>query len=138
MAVVAQPPVARSTLLKKTLHLALKFHEGTLVLDPDDRDGAHGLDPPECRFDDRVGRWRAPAASYRALFAWLHRAATAGQLTFEDEARAYSELTARLSGLRAPRAYQAEAVDAWVVAGKRGQIVLPTGSGKSFVAQMAV
>ena len=135
---VAQRPAARSTLRNKTLHLALKFHDGTLVLDPDDRKQDQALAPPDCRFDDRVGRWRAPAASYRTLFAWLHRSAVAGRLTFEDQARAYVELKARLGGVRTPRAYQAEAVEAWVAAGKRGQIVLPTGSGKSFVAQMAI
>jgi superfamily II DNA or RNA helicase len=120
------------------VHLTLKFHGGTLVLDPDDLAKAASLEPPECRFDDRVGRWRAPAASYRPVFAWLHRAQKAGQLTFVDEARDYLPLGAKLDGVKSPRPYQKEAVEAWIHAGKRGQIVLPTGSGKSFVAQLAI
>ena len=43
-----------------------------------------------------------------------------------------------LRGSRTPRPYQAEAVDAWWDGGRRGQIVLPTGAGKSFVAQLVM
>lgn len=120
------------------MHLSLKFHGGTLVLDTDEPDAASELAPPECRYDERVHRWRAPASSYRALFAWLHRAQVSGTLTFSDEAREYAQLGAQLGDVRTPRPYQREAVEAWVSAGKRGQIVLPTGSGKSFVAQLAI
>jgi superfamily II DNA or RNA helicase len=120
------------------LHLSLKFHGGTLVLDSDEPDAASALSPPECRYDDRVHRWRAPAASYRAVFAWLHRSQAAGALTFTDDAREYGELGVSLDEVRTARPYQSEAVSAWADAGKRGQIVLPTGSGKSFVAQLAI
>lgn len=118
--------------------VTLRFDAGTLVLDGLDDDGLGGSTPPGCRFDDRVGRWRAPAGAYRELFAALHRAARAGDVTLRDEARAYGPLEAPLRGKRVPRDYQREAVEAWVAAGRRGQIVLPTGSGKSFVAHMAI
>lgn len=120
------------------LAVTLRFEAGTLVLDGDDLAALRTLAPPACRFDDRVGRWRAPAVAYRTLFAFLHRAEQAKQITLSDEARDYAPLTCTLSSVRTPRSYQQEAVDAWRGAGRRGQIVLPTGSGKSFVAHLAI
>lgn len=120
------------------LRVTLRFHAGTLVVDGDDIEGLRALEPPNCRFDDRVRRWRAPASAYRPLFAFLHRASEAGTIELDDQARAYEDMPVALRGARTPRAYQAEAVDAWLGAGRRGQIVLPTGSGKSYVAQMAI
>jgi superfamily II DNA or RNA helicase len=37
-----------------------------------------------------------------------------------------------------PRGYQLEALDAWIAAGMRGTVVLPTGSGKTIVGILAV
>jgi superfamily II DNA or RNA helicase len=37
-----------------------------------------------------------------------------------------------------PRGYQLEALDAWISAGMRGTIVLPTGSGKTIVGMLAI
>src|SRR5699024_5793797 len=45
-------------------------------------------------------------------------------------------LSLRMRTERTPREYQREALKAWLDADGRGQIVLPTGSGKSFVAHM--
>lgn len=120
------------------LGVTLRFHAGTLVVDGEDVEGLRALDPPACVFDDRVHRWRAPAAAYRELFAFLHRAQQSGQLTLSDEARGYEDLALSFRAQRKPRPYQVESVEAWTRAGRRGQIVLPTGSGKSFVAQMAI
>ncbi len=120
------------------LAVTLRFEAGTLVLDGDDLAGLRALNPPTCRFDDRVGRWRAPAAAYRTLFAFLHRAERAKQIALTDEARDYAPLGAEMRSVRTPREYQQEAVEAWRAAGRRGQIILPTGSGKSFVAHLAI
>lgn len=118
--------------------VTLRFEAGTLVLDGDDLAALRALDPPGCLFDDRVGRWRAPAANYRKVFAYLHRTEQAGRIALTDAARAYEELPFGLLGARTPRHYQREAVDAWRAAGRRGQVILPTGAGKSFVAHMAI
>lgn len=123
-------------------HLILAFDSGTLVLDglpaePDSALADSGLDEL-ATLDPRDGRFRAPADAYRPLFAALHRAQVAGALTYRDEARAYAPLELRWRGRRTPRDYQREAIEAWTSAGKRGLVVLPTGAGKSFVAQLAI
>lgn len=115
----------------------LQFDRGTLVLECDA--DATTLDLPDAWvFDDRTGRYRATAAAYREVFAHLHRRAEAGVVELVDQARDYEPLTAPLIGTRTPRPYQREAVEAWQDAGRRGVIVLPTGAGKSFVAQMII
>jgi superfamily II DNA or RNA helicase len=45
-------------------------------------------------------------------------------------------ITSRL--VRDPFPYQLEAVAAWIEGGRRGVVVLPTGAGKTFVAQLIV
>jgi len=59
-------------------------------------------------------------------------------LPFEDEARAYPSLEFGLRAHRQARDYQQEALAAWLAAKGRGQVVLPTGSGKSHMALMAI
>ncbi len=86
------------------------------------------------RFDPRAGCHRAPARAYVELVRGLHRE----RLEFEDRARRYAELSASLAVHREARPYQAEALTAWKRAGGRGVVVLPTGSGKSHVATLAI
>ena len=62
----------------------------------------------------------------------------AGIQDTSEEARAYTELPRGLRVHRAPRPFQAEALDAWRRAGGRGTVVLPTGAGKSHVAVLAI
>ena len=38
--------------------------------------------------------------------------------------------------MREPFPYQAEAFQAWWKSGRRGVVVLPTGAGKTYVAQL--
>jgi superfamily II DNA or RNA helicase len=60
------------------------------------------------------------------------------QLEYQDDARRYEELPNKLSVHREPRPFQAEALEAFRRAQGRGVIVLPTGSGKSHVAVLAI
>lgn len=111
----------------------LDFDQGTLTLTSE----GDATPPGESWvWDDRVTAWRANAQDYRIVFAELHRAQQRGELAFEDRARAYTEVPLRMRTERVPRDYQVESVDAWVKAGGMGQVVLPTGAGKSFVAAM--
>ena len=112
--------------------LTLHFEAGTLVV--------AGLEPgphaalPWLRFDDRVGRHRAPAHEYRRVVAGLTRAGFA----LDDQARQYDALTLSLTQAPEPYEHQAGALDAWQQAGRRGVVLLPTGSGKTYVAQLAM
>jgi superfamily II DNA or RNA helicase len=131
--------------------LSLEFDRGTLLLRPadDGRQGERSEKPDPSRlndglpvdlgrlgavFDRRVGQWRAPAAAYRELVLALRAAA----VEHDDGARDYQPLELASRVVREPFPHQSEAVEAWWQAGRRGVVVLPTGSGKTFMAQLAM
>jgi superfamily II DNA or RNA helicase len=110
--------------------MRLSYDKGTLLLS-----APAGSDVPEAFvWDGRVGLYRAPGRAYRAALTWLHRSG----VDFTDDARAYSELALHHVARKEPFAHQAEAVSAWVRAGRAGVVVLPTGAGKTFVAELAI
>lgn len=111
--------------------IIIEFDEGTLLLD-----GAQRTDsvPSAFRWDERVRRWRAPALAYRQVIADFVR----NQTPHQDKARAYHEFAFKADLLVEPRPYQQEALDIWRARGRRGTVILPTGAGKSFLAQMAI
>jgi superfamily II DNA or RNA helicase len=85
--------------------------------------------------DERAGdRLRAPAIAYRRALGVLMRAGVA----VDDQARGYETLALACRRHREPFPHQAEALAAWLAAGKRGVVVLPTGAGKSYVAELAI
>ena len=91
-----------------------------------------GLDlsgAPGILWDARVEAYRAPASMYAALAGWLRDRA----IPFIDGALGNHGPTSDWAdpGLRD---YQAAALCAWELAGRRGVVVLPTGSGKTRVA----
>src|SRR4051794_25711298 len=108
--------------------MRLLFDHGTVVLvEPPDLSNES---IPGLLWDPRVGLWRAPAHQYRAVLAALRRL----ELPVKDEV--VPGLRPGLEAFRAIelRPYQQAAVLAWERAGRRGVIVLPTGSGKTRVA----
>ncbi len=110
---------------------SLHFSGGTLEL--------RGLEasaqvPAAWKWDGRTACFRAPAIEY----AGLVRSLVQQGIQFSDEARRYEELSIELLARRAPRPFQAEALRAWKAAQGRGVVVLPTGSGKSHVAVLAI
>ncbi len=110
--------------------LSLAFDRGTLVARNVPPPGL----PPPWAYDDRIDAWRAPAMAYRDLVVKLVR----DKVSFEDQARRYETLRLQHLGTRVPHPYQKAALEAWVGAGKRGVVVLPTGAGKAFVAELAL
>jgi len=84
--------------------------------------------------DPRDGSLRFEAMAYPAVIEWLHRAG----LAYEDRARAYEKLELALQVTQEPFPHQREALDAWCASKRRGVVVLPTGSGKSYVAALAI
>ncbi|HST52520.1 MAG TPA: DEAD/DEAH box helicase family protein [Pyrinomonadaceae bacterium] len=109
----------------------LRFDAGTLLLDGA---GAEARVPAEFRWDARVMRWRAPAWGYRQVV----RALVREKIEYEDHARAYHQFDFPTKLLVEPRPYQQQAIEEWRRANFCGVVVLPTGAGKSLVAQMAI
>jgi superfamily II DNA or RNA helicase len=85
-------------------------------------------------WDDRVERFRIPALYYRRLVEAL----TAEGTTLVDSAREFSPLALVPALEMPPYPHQREALAAWIAAGRIGVIVLPTGAGKTYLAQLAM
>lgn len=111
----------------------LEFDRGTLLIRGLDAAQAEAL-PPGCLYDARVRLVRAPAWRYREVVTHFHR----GGIEIDNAAGGFAPLALHPRDRRTPFPYQQEAVDAWWQQGRRGLVVLPTGAGKTFVAQMAL
>lgn len=111
----------------------LDFERGSLRLKSDDPQITGRL-PEPWKWDERVAAFRAPALVYREILTLLHRSGA----PYEDRARGYHELSLVHHGHRVAHPHQAEALAAWRAAGRRGLLILPTGSGKSYLAELAI
>src|SRR5207244_9750630 len=89
---------------------------------------------PGCRFAPRTGGHRAEARHYRALVEHLRRLGW----PYQDEARSYQPVVWTLRADREPFPHQTEALETWWRDGGRGVVVLPTGTGKTFLAILAI
>ncbi len=109
----------------------LRFDRGTLLLDG----VSPGEEPPGFTWDGRVERFRGDANLYRQVVLQWHR----DREPWQDHAREYGKLD-DLSHRsdRTPREYQAAALEAWRNRGRSGCVILPTGSGKTFVAELCI
>lgn len=115
----------------KADEVALQFDAGTLVVEG----AAESTQLPSAfKWDERVRRWRAPALAYRQVVQELIRQ----KIPYKDDARTYDEFEFRMKLAIEPRPFQQEAIKAWRSSGRRGVVILPTGAGKSFLAQMAI
>lgn len=111
--------------------MKLLFDRGTIVLD---EIAATDHIPPQFSFDNRVDRWRTPAYQYRPVVEYLRQ----HHIAYQDEVRHYQELHGESNLQFEPHPYQREAILAWKAQKYRGVIELPTGSGKSYLGQMAI
>ena len=115
------------------LHLA--YDAGTIIVSA----GPSGFDYaslPGVRFDERTSVFRAQGRHYRAIAEHLVR----NKLPYTDAARGWDNKPAgwTLTDPRSPHPHQREALSAWWQAGGRGVVVLPTGTGKTFVAFLCI
>src|SRR5262249_55878469 len=110
----------------------LSFDGGTLRVSGADADRLAAL--PGCRHDPPSGTFRAEARCYRAPVEQPRR----DQIPYKAEARAYQPTAWTLQDGRQPFPHQTEALDTWWKQGGRGVVVLPTGTGKTFLAVLAI
>ncbi len=111
--------------------LKLKFESGTLILEGADEKTAV---PQAFVWDTRTKHFRAPAFFYREIIKEFIRTKTA----YEDEAKQYSVFDFKPKFRVEPRFYQTESIANWKQNERCGVVVLPTGAGKTHVAQMAI
>jgi superfamily II DNA or RNA helicase len=106
------------------IHVA--YDKGTILIR-----GNAGV--PDARWDARAGAYRALAIHYRNIKAYLD----ASGFAFRDDVMDLVP-SPELKMRTVLRDYQEKAIAAWVRAGQRGVVVLPTGSGKTLVALKAI
>jgi superfamily II DNA or RNA helicase len=112
--------------------LRILFDAGTLILSnaPD----ALLQSLPGCQFDERTAAFRTEARHYRLIVELLREQ----KIAINDEARGFKPLECKLHSTRTAFPHQQEALTTWWNAGGRGVVVLPTGTGKTFVALLAI
>ncbi|MBF2057012.1 MAG: DEAD/DEAH box helicase family protein [Cyanobacterium sp. T60_A2020_053] len=110
----------------------LTYDRGTLLLHPPPK-GKAWID--FATWDDRVEKFRIPAPSYPDLIEKLE----AEGIKFIDDAKEFFNIEINNNNLtKTPYEHQQEALTQWKGAGRKGVIVLPTASGKTYLAQMAI
>jgi superfamily II DNA or RNA helicase len=110
----------------------LLFDGGTLIVE-----GLCAEDEvpvPGVKFDPRTKQYRAPAILYRMIVEHLRK----HKQPYHDLARAYEPTEWRLRVAKKAFPHQTEGLDAWWEKGGRGVVVLPTGTGKTHLANMAI
>jgi superfamily II DNA or RNA helicase len=115
------------------------FDRGSIVLEgvgPPARGGVPDV-PRGFVWDARVQRWRAEAYRLPAVADWLRRRGMAWERRSERPA-GFSPRPVPSESLPELRPYQADALEAWAAAGRRGLVSLPTGSGKTRLAIRAM
>ncbi len=128
--------------------ITLSFDRGTLLLTgPQPRQGSSGMGfqpmdsesragcPCHWQWDARVGAWRCEAIQYASVRMALSRRFGA---SFRDDMPKPVSVAWPKRDLPELRAEQKEALAAWSKGGRRGQIIMPTGTGKTEVAFAAM
>ena len=106
--------------------ILLRYDRGSLIINGE-------VGTPYGKWDPRIGAFRSIAAYYPEILAYLERS----RIPYKDEAAnppPVPHLTSRIE----LRSYQKAALDAWLGAGMRGVIVLPTAAGKTYIALKAI
>jgi superfamily II DNA or RNA helicase len=113
--------------------IQLSFDDGTIVVEglpDDDTLGIPGLK----RDLRRPGVHRAEAIFYRAIIKHL----IDSKIPYQDSARAYEKTRWPIRIDKPAFPHQSGALEAWSQSGMRGVVVLPTGTGKTHLANLCI
>ncbi|MDZ4830441.1 MAG: DEAD/DEAH box helicase family protein [Phycisphaerae bacterium] len=113
----------------------LSFDRGTLRIDGVARSAVQFALACGCDWDPRVDAWRCEAIRASAVERALKATYGADWTNAIEFLRAPALDASRLPSLRPE---QTEAVTQWEKAGRRGQVIMPTGTGKTVVALAAI
>lgn len=129
---MAEPLMAENAQKSMPSTLTLHYDRGTIVI-RGNPNNINKMQLPGLTWDPRIAAHRAPACLYEALSRHLDQ---------HDVPRSDRVMPPPMpiGKLRGPelRPYQQEALRSWLVAGNRGVVVLPTGSGKTYLALAAM
>jgi superfamily II DNA or RNA helicase len=116
--------------------LRLKYDAGTLIVEglPPEDEATCGL--PGVKYDWRTKQFRAEAIWYRPIVEHLRMHKQ--QFEYTDDARAYGTTKWPLLVTKEAFPHQVEGLKAWWDGGGRGVVVLPTGTGKTHLANLAI
>jgi superfamily II DNA or RNA helicase len=123
---------AATTRIDGSPKLRLSFEEGTLLVEGLPEGDAQGL--PGIQFDFRTRQFRAEAIWYRTVVEHLRQ----HRIPYTDDARDYDPVPWSIRIGKEPFPHQAEGLKAWWESGGRGVVVLPTGTGKTHLANLAI
>jgi superfamily II DNA or RNA helicase len=112
--------------------IRLLFDAGTLIVEGLPADQEPNL--PGVKYDFRTRQFRAEAIWYRTIVEHVRK----HKQPYTDAARAYEPAPWRLHVAKAAFPHQVEGLKTWWEAGGRGVVVLPTGTGKTHLANMAI
>ncbi len=114
------------------LALRLLYEGGTLLVEGLPEADSRGI--PGLKIDPRSGLFRAEAIWYRTIVQHLldHK------IPFTDKARTYAKTPWPIRINKPAFPHQREGLEAWWNAGGRGVVVLPTGTGKTHLANLCI
>ena len=112
--------------------LRLAFEGGTILVEGLSDRETLGL--PGVRLDHRTGAYRAEGMYYRPIVEHLRRE----KILYKDEARQYDPASWPIRVAKQAFPHQTEGLEAWWNAGGKGVVVLPTGTGKTHLANLAI
>lgn len=121
-----------STATTSLTPLRLTFDGGSIVVEGLPAGDSRGL--PGLKLDPRTGLHRAEGIWYRTLIQHLIDHA----IPFDDKARDYGKTRWSILIDKPAFPHQTEGLDAWWKSGGRGVVVLPTGTGKTHLANLAI
>ena len=110
----------------------IDFSAGTLIIQAEPEQMIPVVDL--VKYDERVKRFRARACDYAPILRELK----GSNIDFIDRARDYQPISFSINNGFPTREHQQQALDAWRASNCRGVVAMPTGSGKSYLAVMAI